>query len=227
MLLYGLPGTGKTKFAGSCPNNLFLATEPGQQFTTAPVMEIKSWADFRAAVVGIGQLKTKGECPYESFTIDIIDNLHSQCRDFICQTKGLAYPPANDFGKTWSEITTEWRTWLGHLMRLGNVIFISHSTTIPMQISTDSGAVADVDVHVPSFYGNKAAQYLDGILNCMGFCSVDSSGEYVITFTKTSTIGAKDRTDILGKIGPMPTNWDVVSKAYEKKAIELDYKVKK
>jgi hypothetical protein len=229
-----MPGTGKTKFAASCPNILFLATEPGQQFTTAPVVPIGSWVDFQAAIVGIGQQRDKirakqldlSACPYTAFCVDIIDNLYGHCRDYVCQAKGLDYPPQNDFGKTWQEITREWTKWLASLMQLGNVIFISHSSTVPMETKTESGADASVDVHVPSFSGNKAAQYLDGILNAMGFLSVDASGNHVITFKKTSTIGAKDRTDILATLGSMETNWQTVAESYKKQASKMGLEVR-
>jgi Neuraminidase (sialidase) len=234
MLLYGPPGVGKSSLAAKVPNVLFLATEPGQQFLEAPVVEIPDWYTFRAALVGLNQRKqavAEGkmppeEMPYTAFAIDIIDNLHGMCRDFICQAKGIAYPPQNDFGKTWKEVTTEWTTWLGNLMRLGNIIFISHATFQAGEITNEAGATESVEVAVPTFSGNKAAQYLDGILNAMGYLSISKEGDHVITFQKSSTIGAKDRTGILASLGTMPSDWDGLAKAYEEKAISLGKEVK-
>lgn len=190
--------------------------------------------DFRGAIVGLGQRKAMvaegklppEEMPYTSFVIDIVDNLHGMCRDFICQSKGLEYPPQNDFGKTWKEITTEWQQWLGHLIKLGNVIFVSHAGVKASEITNDAGAIEAVDVHIPTFAGNKAAQYLDGILNCMGYLSVSKSGEHVITFKKSSTIGAKDRTNILASLGTMPSEWKHISEAYTAKALEMGKEVR-
>jgi len=201
----------------------------------APVITIREWSQFQGSIVGIKQQREKiaagllppEACPYTSFVIDIVDNLHGMCLNHICKAKGITYPPKNDFGKTWKEITNEWTYWLHNLMTLGNVIFISHSTTVGMEIQTESGATAEVDTHIPSFSGNKAAQFLDGILSAMGFLSVDKAGQYVITFRKTSQIGAKDRTDILSKISPLPTNWDHVAKAYEVQALKMGFEIQR
>jgi hypothetical protein len=85
--------------------------------------------------------------------------------------------------------------------------------------------VIKVDRFVPTFGGNKAAQYLDGVVNAMGYVSVDKSGRHVITFTKTATIGAKDRTGILSKCGVMPLDWSFVDQAYQQTASGLGFEI--
>ena len=98
IMIYGAPGAGKTRFCAGDPNTLFIATEPGQQFTTASVVYCWEWPTFTSVIDEIiskrqairnGQMPLE-ECPYTSFTIDIVDNLAAQCRDYVCKRKGLA-----------------------------------------------------------------------------------------------------------------------------------------
>lgn len=231
MLIFGIPGSGKTRFCAGCPNTLFLGTEPGQAFTKARVLPLRNWAQFRDICHAISEGKKAGRDDISTVVIDIVDNLYLQCRDYICSQKGVAYPPANDFGRTWAEITKEWSNWLRALMDLVNVRFISHTTTRPMEITNDMGLKEEVDIHVPTFSGSKAAQYLDGVVNAMGFMLKNQNGEHCITFKQSPKVAAKDRTDILSKLGdirlpPDPNGgWAHVAKNYEVAAVKLGFKI--
>jgi len=234
MVVFGSPGSGKTTFCAGDDRTLFIGTEPGQEFTTAAVVPCYSWQTFisiidevkaKRAKIRAGELPLEA-CPYVSFVIDIVDNLAAQCRDFVCAKKGLLYPPTNDFGKTWSEFTAEWKKKITELMLLGNVRFISHCSTEDVEVSADNGLNVQVNRWVPTFSGGKPAQFLDGIVNAMGYASVDKSGRHVITFQKTATVGAKDRTGILSKCGVLPLDWKTCEAAYNETAKELGMEVK-
>lgn len=229
VLIYGAPGTGKTTFCSKADQTLFLSTEPGTEFLEAASVPIYNWATY-LEVLNELEIKKKaiieGKAPkenwhFKSFVIDIVDNLSAQCRDFVCKRKGVAYPPTNDFGKTWAEITTEWREGLRRLMILGNVRFITHCTTQEVETQTDDGLNVEITRHVPTFFGSKPAQFLDGIINAQGFCAVNKKGQHCITFKQTATIAAKDRTDLLASYGTLPLEWTTVREAYAAKAAEV------
>lgn len=220
MIIFGIPGSGKTRFCAGCPDTVFISTEPGQAFTKARVLPVRDWGTFREVVHAIAEAQKAGRTDIRSVAIDIVDNLYIYCRDYICRQKNLAYPPATDYGKTWAEITKEWSTWIRALMDLVNVRFISHTTTTPVEVTNDLGIKEEVEMFVPTFKG-KAAQYLDGIVHAMGFMIKNRSGEHCITFKQTPTIGAKDRADLLSRLGdirlpPDPdAGWAHVRKNYE------------
>ena len=94
MLIFGIPGSGKTRFCAGCPNTLFLGTEPGQQFTKARVIPIRDWDHFRQVCLSIAQLRDQGRDDVQTVVIDIVDNLYLLCRDYICTQKGVTYPSA-------------------------------------------------------------------------------------------------------------------------------------
>jgi len=235
LLVFGPPGAGKTRFCSGDPKALFFSTEPGQEFTKSTVIDIVAWegvpfqmddkgkirSGFKEGIKEVADDIKAGKYDYKGVVIDIIDNLNNMARDAVCKRKGLAYPPENDFGKTWSEVTREWREWLGALMRLTNVRFISHTRTQAVAITQADGIKVEVDRWIPTFAGSKAAQYLDGIVNSMGFMTKGPEDEFLITFRQTADVGCKDRTDILTQLGPMPANWAEVAKRYEDKAKEM------
>ena len=238
MLIFGVPGAGKSCFLGSDPNTLFIGTEPGQDFIKAPSVPVDSWEVFRNLVSESWNYKFNepwksdplyDDLRYNSFVIDIVDNLYDQCLSHVCAAKQPAYPPENDFGKTWREITTEWKTVIGGLMRVGRVRFISHAGTRKDIVINDKGLKVEIDKYVPKFSSGKAAVYLDGILNCMGYIAMDNHGNRTITFKKENHVEAKDRTGILEALGPMNIGlndgYKTVSDAYRKKAIEMGFEI--
>lgn len=232
MIIFGIPGSGKTRFTAGCKDTIFFSTEPGQECLKARVMTIKSWDDFRQHCQAVAQAKDSGRDDISTVVIDIIDNLYLFCRDWVCQQKGTAYPSDKDFGRTWSEITQEWTNWMRALLHVVNVRFISHTATRIMEVTNQHGIKEEVDVFMPTFSSNKSAQYLDGVVSAMGFMLKNKLGQHCITFRQTATIGAKDRTDILAKLGDivLPTDpdkgWAYVSAYYAKACEEMGLKIK-
>ena len=238
MILFGKPNAGETWFATGCPNSLVLATEPGQEFTKASVLKLYQHADPWATLKNMlaemkemrGEIKEGkrplADCPYTSFTVDIVDNLSDCCRDHVCAQDGLKYPPKQDYGATWAKVTREWKKVIGALHSFGNVRFLTHCNVETVEVPAEGGLYEEVDKRIPTFSGGKSAQFLDGIVNATGFIGVDKTGKHVITFNETATIGAKDRTDILCKLGVMPSSWVEVEKSYNNKAKELGFEIK-
>ncbi len=120
LLLFGQPGSGKTKLCDGIPNALFVATEPGHEFTKSDVYSCRSWVDYMEL---IKWLKTGEGSKYHAFVIDIVDNLAAFCRDYVCGQKKLAYPPTNDYGKTWAEIAQMWKNGISALAAYGTDVF--------------------------------------------------------------------------------------------------------
>jgi hypothetical protein len=207
LLLFGSPGVGKTKLCDAIPGVLFISTEPGHEFTKSDVFDCRSWGDFLKLIEHLKEQKAKGEMPYGCFAIDIVDNLNSHCRDYICQKHKIAYPKKDDFGKTWNEITVEWKRGLGELFLLGNIIFITHATTEDADYEDDHGIKHEIKRYIPTFSGAKAAQFLDGIVNAQGFLMLDQQGNHTVTFKKTAMVAAKDRSNILNRFGIINIDW--------------------
>lgn len=246
VLFYAEPGAGKTTLVTGNKKTFVIATEPGQKFMTCPVRQIARWAPdpdptvrakdlengrfaFTDVVAAIKYQRENKKLTYPCAAIDIIDNLYAMCLTYVCRKKGLDYPPEHDFGKTWKEIRTEWETQLRQLMTDVDVSFITHCATDTIEM-VNNGVTEEINRRVPTFKGNKAAQYLDGIINAMGFIFIGKSGKRYVTFSQDAKLATKDRTDILGKLGQVEigkdTGWDDLEKAYLAKAKEMGLEVK-
>jgi hypothetical protein len=225
LLIFGLPGSGKTRFCAGDKTAIFAATEPGQDFINNPVVKVRTWDTFKSLIYELANLKKASKLTHTGLVIDIIDNLNVYCRDAVCKAKGLTYPSEKDFGKTWAECNKEWKDWLRVAMDIVPVRYITHCTTTLVEVPLASGIKQEVTRYVPTFSGNRAAQYLDGVVSAYGYVTEQLDGTHVITFKQEATVAAKDRTDILAKLGTMPLEWSKVSDAYKVKAQELGFKI--
>lgn len=248
MLIFGIPGVGKTSFLAGAPNTLFLATEPGHDTLRGTVVELykpvhkdnnpenpivinSGWERFTATIKGLADQKQAGTLQYTSVVIDIVDNLNEWCRDWVCAQKGMAYPSNKDFGKTWAECNKTWKDWLRVLMSICHVRFVSHTRTEELEITNEQGITEEIQQFRPTFSGNRAAQYLDGVVSAMGFVAVAKTGQRVITFAQSPRVAAKDRTGILAGMGiiTLPSDpyaaFNFVAEAYAAKANELGIKL--
>lgn len=245
-VIFGEPSSGKTSFCAACPDSFIIATEPGQDFVAgAPAKRVFSWApgpngydkarpDFQSMVRRIYERVEAGTFPYRSVTVDIVDNLYGYCLSEVCARKGIDYPPENDFGRTWKEVREEWERWIRSLLDIVAVNFITHAATEKVEIEgkraagAKKGTTKEIERRMPTFRGNKAAQFLDGIISLTGFAHKGLGGEYLITFSPTPILGTKDRTGVFADAGPIPLVWDTVAEYYraaaEAKGIAIESK---
>jgi hypothetical protein len=255
-LLSDFTVTHNTSFIDETPGMFFIATEPGQDFVRSPVVRIVHWGwdidpetkryivpqgdayvapkveggvlytNFKDLVRHLYREKREGVLEQRSAAIDIVDNLYKLCLDAVCARRGVDYPPENDRGKVWSAIRSDWEEWLRKLMDIVNVSFITHTTTDKIEMKNAKGMTVEIERRVPTFKGNRPAQFLDGVVNCMGFAHFDAAGERWITFKGDPKLGTGDRTRILEQLGAMPLHYKNVSQAYAAKAKELGYEIK-
>jgi hypothetical protein len=238
-LVFGEPKSGKTTFCAGDPATLFIATEPAQDFVQTRSIflgdELKErleagsqWECFQYLVRQLYMQRKNGsleEKNIKSVTIDIVDSLYAHCLNYVCLKKQIDYPPENDFGKTWKEVREEWEVWMRRLMSIVDVTFISHCTSEKIMLLTDKGLKKEITRWQPTFKGNKAAQYLDGVICSMGHVRKDASGRYTISFKGDPSTAAGDRTGFLEELGEMPLNFDHVKKAYQELVLSKGFKL--
>jgi len=227
-LIYGEPKVGKTKFCDAMPGAFFFATEPGHDFCKSSKKRARSWGpndkavtsdpeavDFQTFVRALYDAKKQGKLKVRTVVVDIVDNLYAMCLNHVCGKKGLEYPPENDFGKTWKEVREEWEKWIRALLDVVPVTFVTHTTTDKVEVMGANKVRKEIERRVPTFKGNKAAQFLDGVINLIGFAHFGPGGERQITFQGDQSLATGDRTGIFEGMGPLPLDWAKVAKAYE------------
>lgn len=237
-LIYGEPKIGKTHFLSKDPENLFIATEPGHDFVQSGVIQVGRWdndspgdADKPSFVQVIRELwcqRKDGTLEYKTASIDIIDNLWDMCTQHVARKSGFEHPGEDKrMGMTWAACTKEWKLQLNRLMGIMNVNFVSHMHDEESEAVGADGIKREFIRHLPKFRGNKASQFLDGVVNCIGYVYRHQSGERVITFEGNNpTLATGDRSGILEACGLMPNDFNIVKECYEKKAIEMGFEIR-
>lgn len=237
-LLYGEPKIGKTFFMAGDPDNLFIATEPGHDYVKTGVIHIGRWdanspgeTDKPCFVDVIRDLwvqRNNGTLEYTTVTIDIVDNLWDMCVNHGAALNGFNHPGEDKrMGTTWAACTKEWKIQLQRLMGIMNVVFISHMHDEDVESVGADNITRQWVKHCPKFRGNKASQFLDGVVNCIGFVYRHQSGERVITFEGNNpSLATGDRSGILESCGIMKNNFPDVETLYTQKCKELGLTIK-
>lgn len=228
VMIFGIPGAGKTRFFDGDENVIFASTNPNQEFLQSRIVPIKTWGTFQQLTHQIYKEKQAGNDICSGVVIDIVDDLQVMCQDYVCAKAGVKHPnDRKDFGKTWSAVTKEWKQWLDALMGLTSVRFLTHCEKEKVEVVNEHGLKEEVMRFFPTFSSTKAAQHLDVVLNAVGYISQSRDGRHCLTFKQQSTVAAKDRTDILSSFGDifLPTNpresFNYVSRIYQEQAQKM------
>jgi len=132
VIIYGPDGVGKTSFAASAPNPIFLEPEQGSaNQDVARFPGIKTFAEARAAV---NELRTEKH-DYKTLAIDSIDWLEPLVWAQVCVEGGgvkLIDEAYGGYGKGYTAATRLWAEFIADLKALRqeksmNVVLVAHS----------------------------------------------------------------------------------------------------
>jgi hypothetical protein len=129
MTIYGVAGVGKTSFAASSPNPIFIQTEDGLSSIEAPTFGVlKSLNDVLDA---IGALYTEDH-NYQTVVLDSLDWLEPVVNAQVCKDNGWASIEAPGYGKGHVAALDSWRLILEGLNALRDeknmaILMIAHS----------------------------------------------------------------------------------------------------
>lgn len=132
VLLYGVEGVGKSTFAASAPNPIFIGAEDGtSELDVARFPQPQSWRDMFEALEEL----TRGQHDYKTVAVDTLDWLEPLCwAALVERARKPTITSIEDFGygKGYTAAVDEWRLLLGAFERLRaqrgmHVIFLAHS----------------------------------------------------------------------------------------------------
>lgn len=135
ILLYGTEGCGKTTWAASAPDAVFLPAEDGtDRVDVARLPTPKTWQDVLDAV---DDLRT-GKHAFKTFVLDTLDAIEPLLWRHICDRDGQANIEAYGYGKGYTAALDEWRSFLAALERLRRekgmqIVLIAHSQIRPFK----------------------------------------------------------------------------------------------
>ena len=135
LLIYGESFVGKTLFADSFPEVLFLSTDGNTKMCKSPAMMITDeiigegklattkygWHTFKEVVDLLGS----GNNTYKTIVVDLIDDVYESCRICKCKELGISHE-ADDSFKAYDKVRTEFLYTLRKLVNMNyNIILIS------------------------------------------------------------------------------------------------------
>ena len=135
VLLYGTEGVGKSSWAASAPEPIFLDLEGGtDRLDVARFPKPESWEDVLAAVA---QLTTE-QHEYRTLVVDTLDALEPLCWAYVCQQAKQPDIEAFGYGKGYVAALDQWRVFTAALERLirqrsMSAILIAHSWIRPFK----------------------------------------------------------------------------------------------
>lgn len=198
-LVYGDSGAGKTVFASSWPEPIFLDMDQGMASVKRQVARIgiASWQQLQEAYLFMAFSNHK----YKTVVVDSLNEGQYQAMQNTIQTFSAIrrsydnLPSVSDYGKALDDFDKFVRVMRGLPM---NIVFISQ---LARRESED-------DIYMPQFTGKNTAQNISRMMDCIGYLykkeSPDSVKPRVITFDDSSHL-AKDRSGALPATIENPT----------------------
>jgi len=134
IVIYGVPGIGKTTFAAAAPAPIFIPVEDGFGDLDVPTFpKPETFADVLACIGSLAE----GQHDYQTVVLDSLDKLEPLIWADVCQSNGKTSIEDFGYGKGYVAAGSEWRTLLSSLDALRDrgmaVLLIAHSTVVRVE----------------------------------------------------------------------------------------------
>lgn len=212
VVMMGTPGIGKSTWAASAPNAIFIPTEEGTHHLDVAAFPVA--ATFRDVLDACEVLRTEKHS-YEHVVLDTADALETLVHRATCERNGWSHIEQPDFQKGFEAALIDWRTLLTSLERLQTergmgVILVSH-----VQIRTfRNPSGPDYDRYEPKIHKKAAAllsEWAFAVLFAMQVEWVDkvkgaqkhkgtTDGRRIVKTTRTPAWDAKNRWNLPDEI---------------------------
>lgn len=129
VLIFGTEGVGKSTWAASAPDPIFIPCEDGTaNLDVARFPEPETWPDLLTAL----SVLTTEKHVYKTAVVDTVDAAESMLWRYICDRDGKDSIEAYGYGKGYTAALDEWRVFMAAVERLQRerkmgVILVAHS----------------------------------------------------------------------------------------------------
>ena len=178
-MIQGFPGAGKTTFANSWPNPVFLATEPGTHLMEAAEVEIRTWADFNAVM---DELEYSNHS-FHTIVVDTVDNLYARCLEQVCADLGVQHVSEAPY-KGWDMLK---QTWTKGIHRCASLrakdnrklcpLFIGHTKLEPIRKKVDGRMIETGQVLHRSNLPGSGRGILHSAIDFLYGVEIDEAGK--------------------------------------------------
>ena len=222
IVVYGVPGIGKTTFACSAPNPLVISVEDGLGTIPAHALVPTSFED----VLETCDALARQEHEFGSVVIDTIDRLEPMVWDYVCRQGGKENIEAFGFGKGYGHAAAAVRSeLLPRLDRLRDrgmiVIVVAHSAVVRFE-APDSDGYDRYQLRLHKQVEPLIVEWADAVLFCVeqtravktedGRKRGISTGQRVMHTVERAAWRAKNRYSLPAE---MPLEWSSLQAAIE------------
>lgn len=161
MILYGLPGVGKSTFAAQAPNPLFICTDGNFEWLGLPEnnhVRVSTWKQAKEVINNIVLNKPEYK-DFDTIVVDLVEDLYVWAEDEFCKRESIIHiGDYKSMGAGYSVVRKEFFAQISKLLSIDkNIILISHEADKPGK--TKAGA--DTFTHIPSDKMSLTKQWND------------------------------------------------------------------
>jgi hypothetical protein len=206
--IYGPSGIGKTTFAASAPEPIFILTEDGLGDIEAPHFPLATtFEEVLEALATLG----KEEHTFKTVVIDSLDWLEPLVWNATCKRLGVTSIEAPGYGKGYVESSIEWKQFFQYVTALRdfknmNVIMIAHGAIVRVEDPVHPA----FDMHCLKLH-KRAGAIAEEYSDIVGFAAMKtllttetagfgekrnraiSTGEHILYLSGTPAFMAKNR----------------------------------
>ena len=161
MVIFGLPGVGKSTFAAGTPNPLFISTDGNFEWLGLPEknnIRVSTWKQAKDIInnIVVGKPEYKD---YETIIVDLLEDLYVWAEDEFCKREGIIHiGDYKSMGAGYSVVRKEFFAQISKLLSIDkHVILISHEADKVGK--TKAGA--DTYTYIPSDKMSLTKQWND------------------------------------------------------------------
>lgn len=171
--IYGEPTIGKTIFANSFKNVLFLNTDGNVKYIDSPVVPIvggtnkDGWEVFLETIESLISEKHS----YETIVVDLVDDVYQYCRQHFNKKLKIDHEGELPFAKGYDIIRNSFLVALRTLANSGlNVIFVSHE-----KVTTFKDRIGRESTRFQPSLPDKVASKISGMVDITGRVTINST----------------------------------------------------
>ena len=161
LVLFGVPGVGKSTFASKAPNPLFICTDGNGEWLDLPEknhVRVSTWKQAKDIInnIVVGKPEYKD---YETIVVDLIEDLYVWAEDEFCKREGIIHiGDYKSMGAGYSVVRKEFFAQISKLLSIDkHVILVSHEADKVGK--TKAGA--DTYTYIPSDKMSLTKQWND------------------------------------------------------------------
>lgn len=219
MWIYGEPFSGKTTFADSAPDPLFLNTDGNAEYVTAPYVSIQdevkvsgrittrklAWEVFKEYIEEL----EKGQNDFKTIVVDLVNDTYEMCRLYMYDKLGITHESDDSF-RAWDKVRTEYLSTMRRVIHLPyeNIILISHEDATK-DITKKSG---EKITSIKPKMQDKVADSLAGMVGFVGRVYVDD-GKHLLSIKSDEVVYGGGRLGVSDVI--IPLDWKEVEKLFK------------